>query len=204
MTHSEISLQTKRKLAASLKKFMAAKSLNRITVTDIVTDCQVNRKTFYYHFEDIYDLLKWILEQEAVEVVKRFDLMVDYKEAILFVINYVEDNSHILACAYDALGREKMRCFLYQDFISIIRAYIDNLEKELHLSADKGFKQFLCNFYAESLAGTLIEWFKNPREQYKDELVEYLSVIFRSSLPETLKNSPGGKGLPHRSKNLSN
>ena len=23
--------------------------------------------TFYYHFEDIYDLLKWILEEEAIE-----------------------------------------------------------------------------------------------------------------------------------------
>ena len=98
MTHNEISLQTKKKLATSLKKFMMSKSLNKITVTDIIKDCGVNRKTFYYHFADIYDLLKWILEQEAVEVVKKFDLMVDYKEAILFVINYVEDNAHILAC----------------------------------------------------------------------------------------------------------
>ena len=76
MTHDEISLQTKQKLATSLKKFMTLKSLNKITVTDIIKDCNVNRKTFYYHFEDIYDLLKWILEQEAVEVVKKFDLMI--------------------------------------------------------------------------------------------------------------------------------
>ena len=50
MTHNEISLQTKKKLAASLKKFMMSKSLNKITVTDIIKDCGVNRKTFYYHF----------------------------------------------------------------------------------------------------------------------------------------------------------
>ncbi len=70
--------------------------------------------------------------------------MVDYKEAILFVINYVEDNAHILACAYDALGREEMRRFLYQDFISIIlRTLIDNVEKEIGLCVDKEFKK-LC------------------------------------------------------------
>ena len=190
MTHSEISLQTKKKLAASLKKFMMSKSLNKITVTDIIKDCGVNRKTFYYHFEDIYDLLKWILEQEAVEVVKKFDLMVDYKEATLFVMNYVENNAHILACAYDTLGREEMRRFLYQDFISIVATTIDHVEKELGLCVEEEFKHFVCNLCTEALAGILIEWFKNPQNQHKEQIVEYLSIIFRSSLPEILKNAP--------------
>lgn len=193
MTHNEISLQTKKKLATSLKKFMMSKSLNKITVTDIIKDCGVNRKTFYYHFADIYDLLKWILEQEAVAVIKKFDLMVDYKEAILFVINYVEDNAHILACAYDTLGREEMRRFLYQDFISIIETIINNVEKELGICMEEEFKLFLCNLYTESLAGILIEWFKNPQNHDKEQIVEYLSIIFRSSLPEILKNSPNSK-----------
>ena len=190
MTHDEISLQTKQKLAASLKKFMMLKSLNKITVTDIIRDCNVNRKTFYYHFEDIYDLLKWILEQEAVEVVKKFDLMVDYKEAIIFVMNYIENNAHILACAYDSLGREEMRRFLYHDFTSIVETLIDNVEKELGLCVKKEFKYFVCNLYTESLAGILIEWFKNPQNRCKEQVVEYLSIIFRSSLPEIMKNAP--------------
>ena len=193
MTHTETSLKTKKKLASSLKHFMMSKSLDKITVTDIVKDCNVNRKTFYYHFEDIYDLLKWILEEEAVEVVKQFDLMVDYKEAILFVIDYVEKNAHILACAYDTLGREEMRRFLYQDFISIIRSLIDGAEKESDTFTEQDFKQFLSNFYAESLAGILIEWFKNPGNQNKEQIVEYLSIIFRSSLPEILENLPDDK-----------
>ena len=185
MTHDEISLQTKQKLAASLKKFMMLKSLNKITVTDIIKDCNVNRKTFYYHFEDI-----WILEQEAVEVVKKFDLMVDYKEAIIFVMNYIESNAHILACAYDSLGREEMRRFLYHDFTSIIETLIDNVEKELGLCVKKEFKYFVCDLYTESLAGILIEWFKNPQNRCKEQVVEYLSIIFRSSLPEIMKNAP--------------
>lgn len=195
MTHTETSLKTRKKLALSLKHFMMSKSLDKITITDIVKDCNVNRKTFYYHFKDIYDLLKWILEEEAVEVVKQFDLLVDYKEAILFVIDYIEKNSHILACAYNTLGREEMRRFLYQDFISIISSLIDGVEKELNIFAEKDFKQFLSNLYAESLAGILIEWFKNPGNQNKEQIVEYLSIIFRSSLPEILKNLPDDKRI---------
>ncbi|WP_295208123.1 TetR family transcriptional regulator [Ruminococcus sp.] len=39
------------------------KPLSKITVSEIVADCNINRKTFYYHFEDVQSLLKWTLEQ---------------------------------------------------------------------------------------------------------------------------------------------
>lgn len=96
MTHAEANLQTKTALAASLKKLMEKKPLKKITVSEIITDCNVNRKTFYYHFEDIYALLKWMLEQEAIEIAKEFDVLSDSDKLLEFVISYVKDNSHIL------------------------------------------------------------------------------------------------------------
>lgn len=50
-----------------------------------------------------------MLEEEAVEVVKQFDLLADYREAVLFVLNYVQTNKHLLCCAYDSMGREEMK-----------------------------------------------------------------------------------------------
>ena len=100
---------------------------------------------------------------------------------------------NIINDKYDTLGREEMRRFLYQDFISIVETTIDNMERELGLCVEKEFKLFVCNLYTESLAGILIEWFKNPQNQDKEQIVEYLSIIFRSSLPEILKNSPNSK-----------
>ena len=75
MKHKVTTLNTKKTLSALLKKCMERKPLSKITVTDIVNECGLNRKTFYYHFRDVPDLLKWTLEQEAVDVVKKFDLM---------------------------------------------------------------------------------------------------------------------------------
>ncbi len=189
MSQSEASMKTKKRLAKSLKKFMLSKSLNKITVTDIIKDCGVNRKTFYYHFSDIYALLKWILEQEAIDVVKSFDLTSDYEEAVLFVINYVEDNAYLLTCAYDTMGREEMKRFFYKDFNGIVKVLIDNAERETELHIDEDFKRFLTIFFAEALAGILIEYFKNPRIQNKDRFIKHLSVILKTSLPEILKNA---------------
>ena len=59
---------TKRALEASLKKLLLRKPLNKITINDITEDCGVNRMTFYYHFKDIYDLVDWILVEDAAKV----------------------------------------------------------------------------------------------------------------------------------------
>ena len=52
-----MSVQTEKALAESLKKLLAKKTLEKITVKDITDDCGVNRQTFYYHFHDVYDLV---------------------------------------------------------------------------------------------------------------------------------------------------
>lgn len=163
MKQDQKTLNTKKALAASLKKFMKQKPLSKITVSQLISDCNVNRKTFYYHFEDIYDLLKWTLEEEAIEVVKQYDLLVDYPEVITFVMDYVEENQHILNCAYDSLGREGMKRFLYADFIGILSTLIEGIEQQENIHADAEFKQFLCEFYTEAT-----QWYPHqlvPRSQ---------------------------------------
>ena len=133
MKHKEATLQTKTALASSLKKFMKKKPLGKITVSEIIADCNVNRKTFYYHFEDIYALLKWMLEQEAIEVVKNFDFLIDYEDAINFVIKYVKENFHILNCAYDSMGRDELKRFFYNDFSSVVHNVINDIEEKNNL-----------------------------------------------------------------------
>ena len=57
-------LTTKRALATSLKNMLSKKTLDKITVKDIVDDCNLNRQTFYYHFHDTYALLEWMRSEE--------------------------------------------------------------------------------------------------------------------------------------------
>lgn len=51
--------QTKRLLAQSLMDLMMTTPLEKISVNDIVDHAGVGRNTFYYHFEDKYDLVNW-------------------------------------------------------------------------------------------------------------------------------------------------
>ena len=41
------------------------KGVKKLTVKDIVEECRITRQAFYYHFEDIPELFRWMLEQQT-------------------------------------------------------------------------------------------------------------------------------------------
>ena len=185
MKHEVTSLNTNKQIAASLKKLMKEKTFSKITVSEIVADCNINRKTFYYHFEDIYALLKWIFDIEAIEIVKHFDLLNNYEEALSFILDYIEDNDYIIQCAFDSIGREEMKRFFYSDFISITTSIIAQIEQENNIHIDKDYKHFLCVFYTEALAGILQDWIKDRKERKiytREQVMHYVSYTVRNSL----------------------
>lgn len=186
MKHEVTSMNTKKSLANSLRKAMEKKTFSKITVSEIITDCGVNRKTFYYHFQDIYALLKWMLEQDAIEVVKKFDLIVDYEEAITFVMNYVESNDHLINCAYDSIGHDHVKSFFYSDFIALADNLITGAENKLGKHLDKDYKRFLGKFCTEALSGMMMDWIKDRETLDKDIVIKYISDTVRATLIQTI------------------
>ena len=59
---------TKKAIVESFLKLLNQKPLDKITVREIVEDCEINRNTFYYHFEDIHALLTFIVDTEVERV----------------------------------------------------------------------------------------------------------------------------------------
>ena len=123
-----------------------------------------------------------MLEAEAIEVVKKFDLLVDYREAVLFKLDYVKTNKHLLCCAYDSMGRDEIKRF-FSDFIGITRGVILNAEQQLGVCVEEQFKIFFAKFYTKAIAGMLIDELTNKKGHDPEQAVQYLSFILKHSLP---------------------
>lgn len=54
---------TKKVLSITLQELMKEKPLNDITVQELVDQASMNRKTFYYHFHTLSDLLNGALKK---------------------------------------------------------------------------------------------------------------------------------------------
>lgn len=186
MKYTAATKKRKQMLADSLKRAISKKSFSKVTVSEIVEDCGINRKTFYYHFEDLYDLLRWTLEQETIEVLKQFNLAVEYEEAISFVLDYMEQNAQMLNNVYHSVGRDELKRFFYLDFFCLIHSAVDQAEKIEKISVSESFKTFLCQFYTEAVAGILLHWIAQRSIQNREQIVLYTSTLLRSGIPSAL------------------
>lgn len=101
---------TKLALANALKKLLQKKFLDDITVKELVEECEVNRQTFYYHFQDIYDLLRWFLEHETSEAAAGGGLLQD---ALRAAFRYVQDNHLAIYHVYRSSGRDHLDCHFF-------------------------------------------------------------------------------------------
>lgn len=192
MKYQAASLKTKRALAESLKKLMRTKPFSKITVTEIVNDCGVNRKTFYYHFEDIYALLRWIFEEEAVNIVRQFDLPKDYNSAMEFVSNYIDENRDLLRNAYDAFGSVELSQFFHMSFIGLNDELIESVEDSMHMRLPAGTREYLCEFLTEASSGMLLGIISGNLNLDKTLAIKPVSSIIRASIVGVLTE----QGIP--------
>ncbi len=59
---------TKEILAESFRELAEVKSIDKVTIQDIVDNCDYSTATFYRHFKDKYDLIAWDYAQKAEEL----------------------------------------------------------------------------------------------------------------------------------------
>lgn len=181
MKHEIQSLATKQALADSLKQLLVKKSFSKITVTEIVENCGFNRKTFYYHFEDIYSLLRWMLEQDLLSVVDSNELTSDPEKVIRFALHYIKQNRQLLTCVINELGHDELRNFLYDDFSAPIRLVIQKAETETRRTLDDAYREHLTSFYTSGMTGMIVRVLlrKIPSEE---EFIEDMITTFHVSL----------------------
>ena len=167
-----VSQTTKRALEASFKKLLLEKPLNKITINDITEDCGVNRMTFYYHFKDIYDLVDWILAEDAAKAMEGRRGFGTWSEAYLDVLHQLQDNKTLVLNVYRSVGREQVEQYLYRLLDTILKDYAD--------------KQFVVDFYKYALVGMTLEWTRRDMKGDPKKMVERVSTMIHGDFRRAL------------------
>lgn len=180
MAHSVMTELTKKRMADALKKKMEQKPLNKITVKEIIEDCGLNRQTFYYHFKDIYDLVEWMFDQEAIEMLRETVSFHTWEEACLRLLCYVEENRAVCLCMLNSMGGSHLENFFRRAMKDLIRQLVDEAAVEISI-ADK-YRDFLVHYYTIAFAGILTSWLKDDLKGSPEEVIEMLSIIISDNI----------------------
>lgn len=175
-----MTINRKQQMAECLKKLMEKQTIDKITIPDITNSLQVNRQTFYYHFQDIYDLLHWTLQREAVQLLqdKKSDLL--WKEGILAFLYYLEDNKPFVLSTIKSLGVDQFVHFFYGEVFEIIDAVIREIGETVQ--ADDNYSAFLSHFYTVSFPLISVSWIQGEMDLTAEEMIEMMDKTFKDQI----------------------
>lgn len=182
MKYEITSQNTKRMLANTLIALMSKKSLSKITVSEIVKECQINRKTFYYHFEDIYELLEWHLEQEMLTILNSLNSLNDFETSFRLTLNFIDKNTYLYNCADDPYGCERLMDFLNQKLYPLSLDSITQMEQTHQKQLDSDYKCFLAEMLTKVASLSIIDTLKHKSNYDIDKMLFYLSDTLNASI----------------------
>lgn len=181
-----MSQTTKKALAASLKSMLAKKPLDKIKVTDITEDCEVNRQTFYYHFKDIYDLLEWVYTNEATRVIGDKKTYSTWQQGFTRIFNYILDNKDFVLNTYNSVSREYLERYLYNETYLLLIGVVE--EKSNGMSVRENDKSFIADFYKYAFVGLVLDWIKKGMRESPEEIIEKLNILISGNIERSLED----------------
>ena len=147
---------TKESLGAALKQMLTVKPIDKITVKDLVEICGVNRQTFYYHFDDVYDLLEWVFEEDANRVLPSEVVYEHWRDDVMMFFKYLADNSVFALNIYNSNSRIYMLRYFKRRLQGCIRSFAIIVSEGKNI--DRTDFEFVVEFYANGIVGLISQW----------------------------------------------
>ena len=188
MTHAEASMKTKQAMADSLKRYMEVKSLSKITISAICEDCGINRKTFYYHFKDIYDLVEWSCLEDAKHALDEKKTYDTWQQGLLQIFEAVQENKPFIMNAYRCISREQIENFLFQLTSDLIMGVVKEQEQAANTTIPDKDKRFIADFYKYSFVGIMLDWIKQGMKEDYEEIARMIAITLHGGIANSIRN----------------
>ena len=145
-------------IANAAKTLLFDKKVRKLTVKDIVEECHITRQTFYYHFEDIPDLMAWSLRRNFDRVIAQCQAQKNGEEALRYLLSAAVNARPMLKKGMQSNSGEELERQLeglLMDFLSHVAASrglyarVSAREAELLLRYHCGGVMFLLRDWKE-------------------------------------------------------
>ena len=177
---------TKRAIIDSFVKLLNERPLSKITVKDIVEDCGINRNSFYYHFQDIPNLLNEVTIEQTNKI-GTFSEGETLAEGIETMLKYVVENKRAIYHIWSSVNKASYELQLMKMCEYITRRYVTFFQYEAAISPED--EELIICFMKCSLFGQLTDWLSQKMSYDIVARSRRLCRIFEGCLDVAVQNS---------------
>ena len=180
---------TKKKIREEFIKILNVRPLNKITVKDIASACEINRNTFYYYYTDVYALLSELFQTELQTVTDEYNDTFSWEESFIVATKFALENKIAINHVYNSIQREELEDYIYNVSGHVMNRYVEKVSDGI--SASSGDKKLIASFYQCALTEMVLRWIASGMKEDPDTIIRRIGWLFDGHIALSLKRSAG-------------
>lgn len=168
----------------TLMEMLKIKPLNAITITDIVNQCGVSRQSFYYYFDDIYDLIEWYFIQETEKALSEYSDIDSWQNGYIRIMRWGQKNKALIMNTYKSIQQEYIEIFMYRVLYQYIFKVVQEEAKNLDVLPEQC--AFVAKFYTLAINAISLEWIRTGMNESPESIAESVNFMIEGDFRKAL------------------
>ena len=176
---------TEKAIFRAFEELLEEKPFDKITVSAIVSKSEVSANTFYYHFQDIYDLLDKWLDRKRNHFFALTQLSGDWTDRLKILLHAMQENPKLVYHISDSITRERLERYVFTSVESQFYDYIEKSTTDIRITDEA--RKLITGFFCCSLLGYVMKFLWVNMKVDIDSSVDDLSLLFSGALEAMLR-----------------
>lgn len=163
----------KETIAKAAMTLLTQHHVKKLTVKDIVEQCHITRQSFYYHFEDIPDLFRWMLEKRSAQILEETLAKESTEDGLrCFLVMAIHISPYVkrgIGTSYQAELEALLRRYIQQFFLMAAE------RKNYYSQCSMSEVRIISRYHSLAILGMLQEW----TEQDTENMDQIVNIVYR-------------------------
>lgn len=178
---------TKELIRKEFIELLNKKPIHNVTVTELARKCDIERKTFYYHYENLTELVKEIFQEELSMVVEEFNETLSWEDSFILAAKFILDNKRAIKHLYQSDYREDVEKYVFSIAGEIMYEYVERASE--NTDAKDVDKKLIAYFYQCALSSALIQWVATDMKTDPTIMTNRIGKLMDGNILMSLKRS---------------
>lgn len=153
-----------------MKKLMKEKLFEKISVIDICEGCGMNRKSFYYHFKDKYDLVNWIFYTDFIKTASKRSYTNGW-DLLTAVVELFSSDRAFYKAALEIQGQNSFRDYFYEATVPIFSMFSEAMISDTESAV------LDPHYFTDAFLVIMYRWLSQKTDQSPEEFIESLKNV---------------------------
>ena len=182
---------TKLVIMRVFENLLSVKPLEKITVKDITDQCGISRNTFYYHYQDIYQVFKAYIDYSLEEIFKflQQENEKDQDHICEKAVEFLENHRTIFENILRSAKNEEVHKILDDGSSRFFRYVIDRVGEGIDSEPED--REMICAMCQHAVQGIMYEWLSREKTDKKSlsDILMRANYLFGGGLERALERS---------------